>query len=244
MSVHDRTYSEVWEAGVLTTQQHLTIADTNRLSGVIRASSGAGLFSWGEVVAVFIKPVASEANFHTVEVVSRTSSSMALFGTDWEPRILAELKAHLPNSTSDRVQHHLWQLITLTATLEDIFLEGLNRDSLSVIVNGKKLFIPIASVVQIEQTRPSKFWKGAGIGILTGTIAGGLIGSSTNTSSGGDFGYGPAAATLAGALIGGFAGFAIGGVIGSVASTDVVYNLVGMSSAHRIAVVQSIIAAE
>ena len=244
ISVHDRTYSEVWEAGVLATQQHVTIADTNRFSGVIRASSGIGLLSRGEVVAVFIKPAASEASFHSGEVVSRNVSSMSPFGTNGEPRVPVELEAHLPNSTSNRDQHNLWQVTTPTGTLENVLLETMNGDSLSVIVNGKKSFISIVSVVEVRQTRPSQFWTGARIGFAAGGIIGGLIGYSTYSPSNDGEHLGAGLPTLAGALIGGLAGFAIGGPIGSAVSADVVYNLDGMSSAHKRAVVQSIIAAE
>lgn len=241
ISVHDRTYSEVWEAGVLATQQHVTIADTNRLSGVIRASSGIGLLSRGEVVAVFIKPAASEANFHSGEIVSQNVSSMSPFGTNCVP---VELEAHLPNSTSNRDQHNLWQVTTQTGTLENVLLETMNGDSLSVIVNGKKSFISIASVVQVRQTRPSKFLEGAGIGFATGGIIGGIIGYSSYSPSNDGEHLGAGLPTLGGALIGGLAGFAIGGPIGLAVSADVVYNLNGMSSTHKRAVVQSIIAAE
>ena len=245
ISVHDRTYAEVWEAGVFATQQHLTISDTNRFSGVIRASSGRGIFSSGEVVSVFINPAGSDAIFHTVEIVSRDASNVQLAGSDWEPRILSELKMRLPNSTSDVVQHNSWQVITLNNTFENIFLEALNGDSLSVIENGNKCLIHVSSIVQIQQTRPSHFWKGARIGVISGVIVGGLIGLSTFATTRSDAPPSvPPYPVSEDALYGGLAGIAIGGLIGSSFGGDVVYNLAGTSLAGRIAVVRSIIAVE
>jgi hypothetical protein len=132
---------------------------------------------------------------------------------------------------------------TPATTLADVFLEDVDGDSLSLIMNGKRSSISIASIVQMGQTRPSQFWKGAGIGTLSGFVVGGIIGGSSSTATSSES-YGAGAEFVVGGLIGGLAGFTIGGVVGSAVSADIVYNLVGMSSAQRKAVVQSIMTSE
>jgi hypothetical protein len=51
--------------------------------------------TWGEVVGVFITPTAPTADAYTVEVQSLKRSRVQITGQDWEPSIIAGIKAEL-----------------------------------------------------------------------------------------------------------------------------------------------------
>lgn len=94
-SIHNRSYDEVWRATITVLSRNLTIVETDKATGVIKAEKRAGATTWGEVVGVFITPADSSARRFTVEVVSMKRSQMQVTGQDWEPTIVEGIKAEL-----------------------------------------------------------------------------------------------------------------------------------------------------
>jgi hypothetical protein len=114
-------------------------------------------------------------------------------------------------------------------TISNVSLQQLKNDSL--IISGEEFTksIPIDSIMELRKPRKPSFWKGAGIGLLTGTVAGGLLGWATHSDSKSsdsqfDFDFGPGLNIIGGGLVGGVAGFAVGGIIGAC-GRDRVYDL-------------------
>ncbi len=94
-SVNDRDYNEIWKAAVKVVGRSLTIVDSDKGSGRIRSEARAGLATWGEVIGVFISPTRSGERLYTVEVLSLKRSQMQITGQNWEPTIIAGIKAEL-----------------------------------------------------------------------------------------------------------------------------------------------------
>jgi len=93
--VRGKSYDEVWKAVNRTASRSLTVVESNKDSGTLKAEKGAGMATWGEVVGIFIKPARSGASVYTVEVQSLKRSSLQITGQDWtttmKSGILAEL---------------------------------------------------------------------------------------------------------------------------------------------------------
>ena len=67
--VRGQSYSKIWAAAVRTLERRdLVIVTANREAGELRAEQKAGMFTWGEVVGVFIKPAGGDR--YSVEVQS------------------------------------------------------------------------------------------------------------------------------------------------------------------------------
>lgn len=99
------TYDQIWEASLaalkqtdgdqsLEIEKNLNITKEDKAAGVIHASTGMSLLSWGEVVGVYISP-AGEAPQHTIEVESITKLKTALFANNWEDELLAAIQKKL-----------------------------------------------------------------------------------------------------------------------------------------------------
>src|SRR3990167_1717178 len=85
-------YEKLWKAANRVVSQQLTIVQTSRDNGVIKAEKGAGLATWGEVVGVFITKSESASGEYTVEVQSLKRSRMQLTGQNWEQTIIQGMK--------------------------------------------------------------------------------------------------------------------------------------------------------
>jgi|WetSurMetagenome_2_1015567.scaffolds.fasta_scaffold102146_2 hypothetical protein len=96
--VHDRTYDQVWVAAVEVASRSLTIAESDKEAGVIRAEKGIGLSTFGQVVGIFISPVSQESAMYTVEVVSQERYKFQIGKKNWEQTIIDGMKAELANS--------------------------------------------------------------------------------------------------------------------------------------------------
>ena len=92
--VKDKSYDEVWQASLSAVGKNLTVVELNRTLGTIKAKSPTGPHTWGEVVALIIKPGAPGTGFYKVEVQSepRWASSES---RNWEPSIIADIKRQL-----------------------------------------------------------------------------------------------------------------------------------------------------
>lgn len=93
--VRGKTYDEVWKAVVVTCSRSLTIVESNKELGTLKAEKSAGLATWGEVVGVFVRPLSPNAQFYTVEVQSLKRSQLQLTGQDWTVTLVAGIKAEL-----------------------------------------------------------------------------------------------------------------------------------------------------
>jgi hypothetical protein len=50
--IHGKTYDEVWNAAVRTASRSLTIVESDKASGTLKAEKGVGMATWGEVVGI------------------------------------------------------------------------------------------------------------------------------------------------------------------------------------------------
>ncbi len=90
----NKSFDEVWKAAITVVTRSLTIVESNKESGVIKAEKGVGVASWGEVVGVFITR-SSEGKGFRVEVLSKKRSQLQVTGQDWEQTIVEGMKAEL-----------------------------------------------------------------------------------------------------------------------------------------------------
>lgn len=90
-----KSYDEVWKAAIRTTTRSLTIVESNKEEGFLKAEKGAGLLTWGEVIGIFITPAKNGANSYIVEVQSMKRASGQFTGQDWTMTIKSGIQAEL-----------------------------------------------------------------------------------------------------------------------------------------------------
>ena len=104
-TVSNTSYNKVWAASLsavkesrgtqsLEIEKNLSISKEDKASGVIEASTGMSMLSWGEVVGVFITP-AHDAPNYKIEVESRSKLQTNVFSNNWEDEIIASIKKKL-----------------------------------------------------------------------------------------------------------------------------------------------------
>ena len=93
--VSGKSYDEVWNTAVEVVGRSLTIVESDKMAGTLKAEARAGAATWGEVVGVFISPLTPAAASYTVEVQSLKRMRTQVTGQDWEPAIVAGMKARL-----------------------------------------------------------------------------------------------------------------------------------------------------
>jgi hypothetical protein len=96
--VHDRTYDQVWMAGVTVASKNLTIVERDKEAGVIKAEKGFGLWTSGQVVGIFISPASQESALYTVEVVSKERYKFQIGAKNWEQTLIDGMKTELATS--------------------------------------------------------------------------------------------------------------------------------------------------
>ena len=71
--------------------------------------------------------------------------------------------------------------LTLTDidTLFQTSIEELIEDSVKISIVGQSQWIKVDSIIEIRQVKKSKFWQGAGIGLLGGAVLGGVLGRAS-----------------------------------------------------------------
>ena len=105
ITVSATSYDQVWDASLAAVQQstgdqkleiekNLTVTKQDKAAGVIQASTGMSMLSWGEVVGIYISPT-HNAPQYSVEVESLTKMKTNLFAHNWEDEILAAIKTNL-----------------------------------------------------------------------------------------------------------------------------------------------------
>ena len=80
-------------AGAAAKAKELEVVESDRNSGTLTLSHGVTLLSWGERIAVFIKPVTSKST--EVEIVSKPVLAPLNFPPDWQQILLDEIDARL-----------------------------------------------------------------------------------------------------------------------------------------------------
>ena len=102
---------------------------------------------------------------------------------------------------------------------EQVVLKKLKGDTLFYIYENDERRININELAKMYKIRQSKFWKGAGIGLVGGAVIGGIAGRASykKPEQDGSFyiDFGPGLSTFGGAVVGGGSGFLIGGIIGA-----------------------------
>lgn len=93
--VTDRSYSEVWNAGILTVGSVGEISAMNRSIGEIRGFRGAGAWTSGNALGVFISPPSDKARDFAVSVVGIKTARGQITGSDYTDTMIAMMKARL-----------------------------------------------------------------------------------------------------------------------------------------------------
>ena len=95
IEIERRSYEAIWRAAVRTAGRSLTIVESDKPRGTIKAEKGAGMRTWGEVVGIFIRPPTSGAPKYTVEVQSLKRSRVQITGQDWTTTIIVGIETEL-----------------------------------------------------------------------------------------------------------------------------------------------------
>ena len=93
--IRGKTYDEIWKAVVITASRSLTIVESNKETGTLKAEKGAGMATWGEVIGIFVHPASEGAPVYTVEVQSLKRSRAQITGQDWTTTMISGIKAEL-----------------------------------------------------------------------------------------------------------------------------------------------------
>ena len=93
--VRGKSYDEIWKAVVRTASRSLTIVESNKEAGNLRAEKGAGMATWGEVVGIFVRPAKNGAPVYSVEVQSLKRSRVQITGQNWTTTMISGIKAEL-----------------------------------------------------------------------------------------------------------------------------------------------------
>jgi len=87
-------YESVYNAALAAAKtKNLEVVENDKTNGRLMLSHGVTLWSWGERIAVFIKPTAT--NRTEVEIVSKPVLSPLNFPPDWQQILLDQIDAEL-----------------------------------------------------------------------------------------------------------------------------------------------------
>lgn len=93
--VRGKSYDDIWKAVVTVAGRSLTIVESDKAAGILKAEKGVGLTTWGEVVGIYVRPATSGAAVYTVEVQSLKRSRAQITGQDWTTTMVSGIKAEL-----------------------------------------------------------------------------------------------------------------------------------------------------
>lgn len=93
--VRGKSYDEIWKAVVTVAGRSLTIVESDKSAGILKAEKGVGLTTWGEVVGIYVRPATGGATAYTVEVQSLKRSRAQITGQDWTTTMVSGIKAEL-----------------------------------------------------------------------------------------------------------------------------------------------------
>lgn len=93
--IRGKTYDQVWKAVTRTAGQRLTVVESNKQTGTLKAEQGTGMASWGEVVGIFVQPTSNGSPVYIIEVQSLKRSTLQLTGQDWTLTMVNGIKNEL-----------------------------------------------------------------------------------------------------------------------------------------------------
>ncbi len=93
--IRGKSYDEIWKAAIVTASRSLTIVESNKETGTLKAEKGAGMATWGEVIGIFVRPSSNGAPVYTIEVESLKRSRIQITGQDWTMTMIFGIKAEL-----------------------------------------------------------------------------------------------------------------------------------------------------
>jgi hypothetical protein len=92
-TVYRRSYDEIWNAAVSVAGQRLTLVETDKHTGMIKAEALDTTF--GEALGIFISPPRAGEKKYLVEVLSLLKNRPQIPGKDAEPQVIGEIKTKL-----------------------------------------------------------------------------------------------------------------------------------------------------
>jgi hypothetical protein len=92
-AVYHKSYDEIWNAAVSVAGQRLTLVETDKPTGTIKAEALDGTF--GEVLGIFISPPRDGEKRYIVEVLSLLKNRPQIPGKDAEPQVIGEIRTKL-----------------------------------------------------------------------------------------------------------------------------------------------------
>ena len=92
-TVYRRSYDEIWNAAVSVAGQRLTLVETDKRTGIVKAEALDSTF--GETLGIFINPPRDGEKKYVVEVLSLLKNRPQIPGKDAEPEIIGKLKTKL-----------------------------------------------------------------------------------------------------------------------------------------------------
>jgi hypothetical protein len=92
-AVYRKSYDEIWNAAVSVAGQRLTLVETDKHTGIIKAEALDSTF--GETLGIFINPPREGEKRYIVEVLSLLKNRPQIPGKDAEPQVIDAIKAKL-----------------------------------------------------------------------------------------------------------------------------------------------------
>jgi len=92
-TVYRRSYDEIWNAAVSVAGQRLTLVETDKRTGVVKAEALDSTF--GETLGIFINPPRDGEKKYVVEVLSLLKNRPQVPGQDGEPQVIDDIKKKL-----------------------------------------------------------------------------------------------------------------------------------------------------
>ena len=92
-AVYRRSYDEIWNAAVSVAGKRLTLVETDKHSGIIKAEALDSTF--GETLGIFINPPREGEKRYVVEVLSLLKNRPQIPGQDAEPQVIDDIKTKL-----------------------------------------------------------------------------------------------------------------------------------------------------
>jgi hypothetical protein len=92
-AVYRKSYEEIWNAAVSAAGQRLTLVETDKHTGIIKAEALDSTF--GETLGIFINPPREGEKRYVVEVLSLLKNRPQIPGQDAEPQVIDEIKTKL-----------------------------------------------------------------------------------------------------------------------------------------------------
>jgi hypothetical protein len=92
-TVYRRSYDEIWNAAVSVAGQRLTLVETDKRTGIVKAEALDSTF--GETLGIFINPPRDGEKKYVVEVLSLLKNRPQIPGQDGEPQVIDDIKTKL-----------------------------------------------------------------------------------------------------------------------------------------------------